>query len=419
MNKLYHPISSEIIDIDQLDDASAFIEDRLFKPVSWKTFYYDEDDKDNLTYGIEIELNTKSNKHADRISVCKQLLSVLNKGGRHFHIMRDNSVRNGIELVSAPMTYKYWIETFNVKEINDLFTNLGLSATIDTGLHIHVGMQHTRRLRELFVQLFAISYPLWIFLSDRRVLRLQERYVSTEYFYKKPELKTRFDKTIDSLIKYGHSKVNYRGMVYYDYPFDDRYTGLNFYNDETIEFRMFSGTDDFFDIIDYLTLVNVIAELAQEISITRVNDVYDLNTFVSRTGSELMLEKTVRHLRFVNAPENKKRIYYNEFLHLDSHWYQIPMKHVKRKDFAIDKNVYNEYLYLLSELNENIRHPESSNLGSDINKVLINNLMEVTKSNGNIYLVGLRTETYPHVIKKDELNNFVFLRGVNSAFIKG
>ena len=256
-------------------------------------------------------------------------------------------------------------------------------------------------------------------MSDRRVLRLQERYVSTEYFYKKPELKTRYDKTIHSLIKHGHSKVNYRDMIYYDYPFDDRYTGLNFYNDDTIEFRMFSGTDDFFDIVDYLTLVNVFSELAKEISVTRVNDVYDLDTFVKRTGSELILEKTVRHLRFVNAPENKKRIYFNEFLHLDSHWYQIPVKHVKRKDFAIEKNVYNEYLYLLSELNENIRHPESSNLGSDINKVLINNLMEVTKSNGNIYLVGLRTETYPHVIDKADLKNFVFLRGVNSAFIKG
>ncbi len=418
MNKLYHPISGEIIDFYDLDDSSAFIEDRLFKPKSWDVFYFNEADKDNLTYGIEIELNTSSSSSKDRIEVCKQLLKVLNKEGRHFHIMRDNSVRNGIELVSAPMTYKYWIETFNVKEINDLFTQLKLSATIDTGLHIHVGIEHTRRIRELYVQLFSISYPFWVHLSDRRVLRIQERYVSTEYFYRKPELKSRYIKTIESLIKHGHSKVSYEDVEYYDYQFDDRYTGLNFFNDKTIEFRMFSGTDNFFDIIDYLTLVDVIAKLADEISRKRVNDVFDLDTFVKRTGSDLILSDTVRYLRFVNAKENKERIYENHFLFLDSHWYQLPLSHVKRKDFAIDKQVYMEYLGLRDQLKENIRYPQSMNLENDINNILINNLLEVTRTNGDIYLVGLRGDTSPHIIKESDVKNFIFLRGVNSALIK-
>lgn len=418
MNKLYHPISNEIIDYEQLDDASAFIEDRLFQPGSWKTFYVGEDDKDNLTFGIEIELNTKSMKQKDRIETSKQLLKVLNRDGRHFHIMRDNSVRNGIEIVSAPMTYKYWTTMFDANEINELFEAQGLSATIDTGLHIHVGIKHTRRLRELFVQLFAISYPMWVFMADRRVLRLQERYVSTEYFYKKEEFQTRYDKTLTALIKNGTSKVNYKGLEYYDYPFNDRYTGLNFFNESTVEFRMFSGTDNFNEILNYLNLVNVTCELVVEISDTRVNDVYNLDTFVTRTQSQEILDKTVRHLRFVNSQDNKKRIYYNEFLHLDSHWYQIPMKHVKRKDFALHKQVYEEYLYLLKQLSTNIRYPESRSIQNDINKLLVNNLMEVTRSNGEIFLVGLRSETYPHVIEKDEIKDFIFLRGVNSSFIK-
>ena len=98
-----------------------------------------------------------------------------------------------------------------MKEINDLFTDLNLTATIDTGLHIHVGMEHSRRMKELYLQLFSISYPLWVHLSDRRVLRLQERYVSTEYFYKKEEMARRYNQTLKSLLKHGNSLVNYKG----------------------------------------------------------------------------------------------------------------------------------------------------------------------------------------------------------------
>ena len=138
METFFHPVTGKVIRISELDDASAF----------------------SRTYGIEIELNTPTSNDQKRIATCKQLIQVLNRNGRHFHIMRDNSVRNGIEIVSAPMTFKYWINNFDVKEINDLFTDLNLTATIDTGLHIHVGMEHSRRMKELYLQLFSISYPL-------------------------------------------------------------------------------------------------------------------------------------------------------------------------------------------------------------------------------------------------------------------
>ncbi len=414
---IYHPVTGEIIPFTELDDASSFIEDRLFKPIEWKTFYYDENDKENRTYGIEIELNTNSSKDIDRINVCKELLKVLNKDGRHFHIMRDNSVRNGLELVSAPMTYKYWIENFDVKEINDLFTKLKLSATIDTGLHIHVGINHTQRIKELYIQLFSISYPLWIHLSDRRVQRIQDRYVSTRYFMEKDALKRRFNQTLKSLVETGTSKVNYYGVDYFDYEFSDRYLGLNFFNDKTIEFRMFSGTDNFYDIIKYLTLVDVIVKLSDEISNTRVNDVYDLETLVKRTKSELILEEAVNHIRFINRANKRNYLYYNHYLFLDSHWYKLPVKNIKRKDFAIETKVYEEYLYLLDKLNNTIKYPESMNYKYDINNLLSNNLKEVVKTDKGIYVVGVRNGTKAVLINESEVKNYTFLRGVNSSLL--
>lgn len=421
MSNLYHPVTGEYIKLDELDNESAFIEDRLFKPEVWIQYYVDEEDQNNQTYGIEIELNTDTSCSEKRVDICKELLAVLNRDGKHFHIMRDNSVRNGIEIVSAPMTYKYWVNNFDVLEINELFEKLNLTATVDTGLHIHVGIQHTQRIRELFIQLFAISYPMWVYLSDRRVRRIQDRYVSTRYFFEKNEVKDRFIDTVSALNYTGKSLVDYYGISYYDYQFDDRYTGLNFYNEKTIEFRMFAGTNNFFDIFKYLALVNTISTLADDISHTRVNNVFNLDTFVERTQSELMLEETVRYIRFINDKLNKNRIYYNEFMYLDSHWYRVPLKNLKRKDFALEKSVYDEYLVLLKKFNESSKAPESLNYKHDIDNLLVNNLIEVVKDveeDDFISLINVRGNTDIMEVSLEESNRrYVFLRGINSSLI--
>lgn len=418
---IYHPVTGEHIALADLEDKYAFITDRLFKPIAWQKFYFDEFDQKNKTYGIEIELNTpinvKKNPKA-RVEICRQLLAVLNKDGRHFHIMQDNSVRNGIELVSSPMTYKYWTEKFNVKEVDDLFSELKLTATVDTGLHIHVGETHTRRLREVYLQLFAISYPIWIYLSDRRFERLQERYVSTIYFVDKPELKSRYKATINSLIETGTSKVNYDGIGYYDYHIEDRYLGLNFFNEKTVEFRMFAGTNNFFDIFKYLTFVDVIAKMVDEISDTRVNDVFDLDTFVKRSKSELILEDTVRYIRFVNLEENKERIFDNHFMFLDSYWYRVSINNVKRKELVLTKKHYKDYLHLLKQIdpkNPNHNCAQTLNIKKDIDAHLANEILEVVAVEGDVIsMASVRGLTNTiNLSKKEANNNYVFLRGVS------
>ncbi len=420
-NLIYHPVTGEQIELASLEDKYAFIEDRLFSPLVWEKFYYDEYDEQNKTFGIEIELNTPIDTLSNpqgRIEICKQLLRVLNKDGKHFHIMRDNSVRNGIELVSAPMTYKYWTEKFNVKEVDDLFKQLRLTATVDTGLHIHVGVNHTRRLRELYLQFFAISYPIWIYLSDRRYERIQERYVSTKYFIEKPQLKKRYIATIDALIKTGTSKVNYEGLGYYDYQIEDRYLGLNFFNKKTIEFRMFAGTNNFFDIFKYLTFVDVIVKMVDEISRTRVNDVYNLKTFVKRSQSELILQETVKYIRFVNLKENEKRIYDNHFLFLDSYWYRVSINNVKRKELVVTKAVYQQYLQLLDLIDPtNPKHncAQTHNLKKDIDQHLINEVLEVVLIEDDlISMASIRGMTNTITLSKSAANkDYVFLRGVS------
>lgn len=418
MSTIFHPVSGEKVLLVDLDSQSAFIEDRLYTPASWNKFYFDEEDHGSKTYGIEIELNVSGKDVLNRVEICKSLLKVLNRDGRHFHIMRDNSVRNGIELVSAPMSYKYFMNTFDAEEINDLFQSLKLTATIDTGLHIHVGERHTQRIRELYIQLISISYPMWVYLSDRRIKRLQERYVSTKYFAEKKELKNRFDATIKSLLYTGKSNIDYKGIEYYDYHYEDRYSGLNFTNQSTIEFRLFSGTNNVYDIQKYLTLVNATACLVDEISEKRVNDVYTLNKFVERTSSEELLQETIKYIKFINDTKNRDRIYYNEFMLVDSHWYRIPRAHAKRRDFAIEKNVYDEYIAIKKELHENHKYPNSMNLKYDINNVLSTNMYEVVREDDGIYLIKTKGETNMLRLDEEAKNEkYIFLRGVNSQLL--
>lgn len=422
---IFHPVSGLYVELDSILDKDLFIENRLFKPEAWQMFHFDEVDELNKTYGIEIELNTSIDSEKNpkgRIDICRQLLALLNRDGKHFHIMRDNSVRNGIELVSAPMTFKYWIQKFNVKEINDLFDRLKLSATIDTGLHIHVGVTHTRRIREVYLQLFAISYPMWIHVTDRRFERLQERYVSTNYFVEKAELKTRYKATIESLIKTGTSKVDYEWLGYYDYHVEDRYLGLNFFNEKTIEFRMFAGTNDVFDIYKYLTFVHIITKLVDEISETRINDVFTLEDFVKRTQSEVMLEETVKYIRFINLMENKDRIYDNHFMFLDAYWYRVSINNVKRKELALKKDVYKEYLEIIKKIDKkNPEHncSENQNLKKDIDLLLLNEVYEVVHTDDNIIsMASIRGSTGYICLNKNQANSeYVFLRGVSRHFI--
>lgn len=421
----YHPISGKLIKASMLKDQHAFIEDRLYIPEIWQSFYYDQKDQNNKTFGIEIELNTALDVNKDpqsRIELCKKLLQVLNRDGKHFHIMRDNSVRNGLELVSAPMTYKYWKKTFNVKEINQLIQSLQLFATVDTGLHIHVGQKHTRRLRELYLQLFAISYPMWVYLSDRRFRRLQERYVSTNYFVEKPQLRNRYLATIKSLIQKEESKVNYAGLGYYDYNINDRYLGLNFFNKNTIEFRMFTGTNDFEDISKYLDFLKNFVDLVDEISDTRINNVFDLNSFVKRTKSELLFKETVKLVKLVNSKEIQGKIYNNLFMFLDAYWYRIPVSQVKRKELALKRTVYEDYLKIMSLINlESLHHncAENHNLKKDIDQLLINEILEVVEENqDSVSLMSVRGSTDIISVHKSKANKkYVFLRGISRNLV--
>ena len=194
--------------------------------------------------------------------------------------------------------------------------------------------------------------------------------------------RTRYKATIKSLINTGTSKVSYENLYYYDYDFLDRYLGLNFFNEQTIEFRMFAGTNNFMDIIKYLTFVDVIVKLAKEISETRVNDIFDLDTFTKRAGCELILEETVKYIRFVNLIENDHRIYKNYFMFLDAYWYRVSINNVDRREMALRKEDYAYYLSLIDKIKPtNPRHDCSKTLNfkKDIDRLLVNNLFEVVK----------------------------------------
>ena len=101
-----------------------------------------EDLKRSFTFGFELEvtLNDDSN------SVTPTMLSnkIKSKFGKLFVCERDGSIGNGVEIISQPMTWKWFmnhLDTF--KELLNLCVESGFdSHTGDLcGLHVHIGRE--------------------------------------------------------------------------------------------------------------------------------------------------------------------------------------------------------------------------------------------------------------------------------------
>ena len=100
------------------------------------------------------------------------------------------------------MSLAYLKEHIDFKLFFDLVKKLNLLTTHDTGFHIHVNIKPTLRERNLILRLFSLSYPLWLMLSERKIIRLQNRYVSTEFFMMSDRIKRRHQTNLKNYLKH-------------------------------------------------------------------------------------------------------------------------------------------------------------------------------------------------------------------------
>lgn len=423
MTKVFHPVNGNFVDVLSLSENELLIPDHLHKPTSWIPFYHeDEDIATTRLYGLELECNLVDENNRPKIyDVCRDILRITNLEGKHAHIMVDNSVRNGIEIVFAPMSYDYMFQHIDFKALFELFQRRGVTASHDTGFHIHVGIQHTLRERNLILKLFSISYPLWLEISRRKIIRLQDRYVSTAYFMMNEKTRERHHHNLKSLNDTGSSKVDFKTLYFDNYDIRNRYTAVNFANRNTVEFRIFSGVptyETFFDCVDF---TDRFIRLVDEIGVTREDDVFDLDTFVERTQTQQFLERTVKTIRKGSTLMNK-RLYYNHAYLVNTYWYQSTPAHADYGDYIIQKVHYQTYLRYVDailKLDINDDYFDIQDARENINDFLVGVLKEIVVINEDaVGVIPILYNTrYQNIGYHELTQEYVVLKAINSDLL--
>lgn len=193
---------------DDYCEESNLINSYGYKPTP--EFHRAENDTSNLYLGVELEYNFDSQ------SDCNDAVQEIEDDGNErslFYYKHDSSLTNGCEFVSHPATLAYWKE-YGIK--NNIFKYLGSADVCDhTGLHIHISRKR---------------------MTDPHKIRINA------FVYKNPDLLKFLARRDES--SYAKFKKIELGSIEDSCDQNDRYEALNWYNDSTLEFRLFKSTTD-------------------------------------------------------------------------------------------------------------------------------------------------------------------------------
>lgn len=211
-----------------------------------------EQKEDNLYIGFELEFDytKRTLSPTDKKRVIKDNNNIL-RSSEYLYYMLDGSVRNGLEMISQPSTYKFYL--LNRNNFENVFNSVkshGYVASSACGLHFHINKD--------------------FFSSDL---------TSDEYYSSLQKLLTIWDKFWPDLVKLSKRTPQklYRWAGKYNIspnaivnkivdcnvrgernPFFSKYMAVNLNHNDTIEFRIFSSTldlDEFYAMLKFV--VNV------------------------------------------------------------------------------------------------------------------------------------------------------------------
>lgn len=211
---------------------------------SWKVFKEENEDLEKVfTFGFELEV-TILNSYQARKSPEELATCLHEKFNDLFVYERDSSIGNGVEIISNPMTWSYFINHLDL--FHDLLKTC-IEAGFDShngnkcGLHVHIGRQALQgkdfldnAIRESKV-IANINFILEWFRDD--IFKFSRR---TAHSFE------RWSHNRTDLVNIGNSenlfidKERIRNISSYDDS--GRYFMLNLSNNNTVEFRFLRGT---------------------------------------------------------------------------------------------------------------------------------------------------------------------------------
>ena len=218
--------------------SEDYIHDYSYKPEP--VFY----GSGNLFLGVELEIDDggKDNENAETLT------DLANRVCEHVYIKSDGSLDDGLEIVTYPMTLDYHLHKMPWRQVMQKALELGYCShrTGTCGLHVHVNRSYfgdtVEEQEEAIGRVLYFVEHHWAELLrfSRRTEQQLKRWAA-RYGYK-----DRPDEILDT------AKKGYGG----------RYTCINIFNRDTIEFRIFRGTLKYNTLAATLQLVQEICNVA-------------------------------------------------------------------------------------------------------------------------------------------------------------
>lgn len=201
---------------------------------------FSEDLNKEFTFGFELEVTL--NQVTSNSLTPEELATKLHeKFGNLFVYERDGSIGNGVEIISQPMTWKWFLNHLNIfKELMTICIDSGFDSHKGNkcGLHVHIGRQSLNgidRDNEQIIQSKVIANMNFIL----------ERYQNEIYKFSR--------RTTSSFIRWTPNRTELIEIQGKEFINKDtirtihernpmRYTALNLSNDRTVEYRFLRGT---------------------------------------------------------------------------------------------------------------------------------------------------------------------------------
>ena len=178
-------------------------------------------------YGIEIEVTRPRCNRIARFQLEDDLSRLPNENESDFYLKRDGSIRNGLEIVTHPRTLQSHLD-YDYQAIFKLIRKHGFSAqNRKCGLHVHVSRRFLTYTEQVKLAFFVHKFKAKIKKLARRSSKRYSPYKNIKE----------------------HSKM---ALAYSAHKYD----ALNFFNYDTIEFRMFAGTDDVNEMLITLEFID-------------------------------------------------------------------------------------------------------------------------------------------------------------------
>lgn len=188
-----------------------------------------------------------------------------------FYMKRDGSLNNGMEIVSHPATFKYWMNA-DLNFCNKLI-ELGCRSydTKTAGMHVHISKSALTTAQQAKLLMFVKNNESFmLFISRRANKSAMARWAGIDNGRAKDLIER---------VRDPHGYHAYRYTQRYNQPLPDnyntlfgRYCAINLFNAKTIEFRIFRGTLDINSIKRNLAFVVVLTAYMRDCGVAKYAD---------------------------------------------------------------------------------------------------------------------------------------------------